>query len=125
VSRKKKQTRGNPRPQPPAIHVTQLVEHQGETFHETVSSPVCDFCFDQGPTWDYPCERFVIPELDFGSDEGWSACDTCSALVEAGDVEGIVERGLMVFGQPERREALIKITEGFLAHRTGERIPFG
>lgn len=128
VSRKKKRPRSRPTgpaPQAPAIHVTRLIEEEGETYEEAVSSPVCDFCFDQGPTWDYPCKRFTIAELGFGSADAWAACNTCAELIEAGDVEGLVERGLAIFGQPERRPALRKITEGFLAHRDGGRIPFG
>jgi hypothetical protein len=65
---------------------------------------VCDFCGDVDPIAEYPCANFTAVAGFFDKDfrhrgeqtmrysEAWTACDGCATLIDADDVEGLVER---------------------------------
>lgn len=118
-----------PDPQYPSIHITQIVEREGRTVHETVSSPVCDFCGHHSPAWDYDCHDFVTPDPDLASMGGWAACTPCSDMIEADDWEGVLERCLHVprqLGLENRiRPGAMLMHEGFRMNRYGERRAWG
>lgn len=107
----------------PQVHVTEISEIDGELVESVITSPVCDFCGDQNPCWDYDCAQFDLE--DFGSIGGWAACDGCSTLIEAEDYEGLLERSLdnpLGRTDPEYWRARIgPIHQGFWGNRIGER----
>lgn len=49
---------------------------------------ICDFCSARNPKWDY--ENYPTEN----EDGGWAACDTCSALIEAGDRKALEDRSV-------------------------------
>ena len=106
-----------------------MVERDGRTFHEVVSSPVCDFCGHHSPSWDYDCHDFLTDDPDLASAGGWAACTPCSDLIEAEDWDGLMERCLFVprkLGLEEKiRVSAGKMHAGFRANRYGERRPWG
>jgi hypothetical protein len=68
--------------QHPKVHITEIVEEDGELYEQAVTSPICDFCMDERAKWEYECEPFVHEETEWGSDGGWCACDECARLVD-------------------------------------------
>jgi hypothetical protein len=118
-------------PRYPAIHILrETTDEQGRRISEPVTSPVCDFCSDKGPAWDYDCLDFMIPP-DHASAGGWAACTPCSDLIEADDYEGLYERALkfLEFMPPAMAEAMrprIRVMHGgFRKFRYGDRRPWG
>lgn len=115
----------------PNIHVTRLVDEGGETFEEALSSPVCDFCMDKRARWDYDCATFSLPEIGFGSDEGFSSCDACADLVDKrawNDLTVRVLHSWKALGVPigeQQREQASSIVFAFADHYTPGRHPFG
>lgn len=110
-------------------HVTVLVDGEdGETYEESLT-PACDFCLDTRVVWDYPCERFSIEELDFGSDGEWCACERCSEYIEQGFLPLLTLRTVRSSSfrgvQHDWRdiENYGRIQQGFFDHRTGGRKP--
>jgi hypothetical protein len=76
-----------------------------------MADPVCDFCSDPNPTWDYPARTFETAPLPCGipvSLGHWAACDVCHALIEQNDREGIIRRTVTSFYEkyPEFKELL-------------------
>lgn len=58
---------------------------------------ICDFCGSKGRLlWKYEGDRFqqVSGSASFGHDYGtaWGSCQECSELVDAADVEGLIDR---------------------------------
>jgi hypothetical protein len=89
----------------------------------------CDFCFEPDG-WRYPATDFI---LDYGlgtlqqSVAGWAACNDCSELIEANDMDGLITRCVSI-GQAKLQIpssellALIRpIFVGFFASRSGPR----
>ena len=116
-------------PRWPRIHITRTVREGERTFREPVTSPVCDFCGDAYPAWDYDCHDFVIPDVD-ASAGGWAACTPCSDMIEADDWEGVFERGASAgrrygLDRPDLLAHVRLMHAGFRAHRYGERRPWG
>jgi len=113
------------------LHATMMVAEGGRILEQGITPPVCDFCMDTRVRWDYPCEDFVIDSLEYGSVEGWAACDRCSALVEADERGLLAERSLESWrlrGMPAHDELSKGVREmqaGFFANRVGERVAFG
>jgi|SRR5215467_8783855 len=64
---------------------------------------ICDFCSGVDVTWSYDVEEFQVTEAEWGSIEGWAACDACHELIEAGRRKDLATRAL--------REYFIKHTE--------------
>jgi hypothetical protein len=56
----------------------------------------CDVCLERDPAWDYHTNMFVCPEdgdLPMYVDDGeWGICDGCHALLQAKDIEGLMDR---------------------------------
>ena len=90
----------------------------------------CDFCHSPGIMWDYDCADFELPlpdERTFVSQNGWIACDPCSAIVEQNGVpvldpdcaQRLVDsQG----GSPEKWiRSVRRLQAGFLEHRNGPR----
>ena len=116
-------------PRFPPIHITKIVEEDGRTFSMPVTSPICDFCGDGWPSWDYDCHDFVARLPDLASMGGWAACDACSELIEADDWDAVLERSL-ILGRKLGREEETRVDatlmhKGFREHRYGERRPWG
>jgi len=120
------------------VHVTQVVGEKGHRYEEPVTPPICDFCADIGPAWDYPCESFqVMPpsvRVPFASHENWLACDPCHELIqqaiETGDVDSLIARMTSSFPLRGKELALLRrdmrvIYGEFLARRTGDPEPWG
>lgn len=67
-------------------------------------SIVCDFCSSPAVRWTFAARDFVLDAektglrndegapLDWGSREGWAACEPCKRLVMATDREGLAAR---------------------------------
>lgn len=109
-----------------------VVTHQGEdTITEQITSPVCDFCFDSRVRWEYPCPTFTIPEIHFGSENEWLACDRCSAMIEAENWEELASRSIRSWetrigrGGEWQSSMIRRIQAGFAEHHDGERTAFG
>jgi hypothetical protein len=59
----------------------------------TVAVFVCDFCGDRYPTQEWHCDPFQVEEVGgriYDDDGRWAACETCSAFITKGDVDGLV-----------------------------------
>lgn len=70
-------------------------ERDGATYMDA-KQPVCDFCLGPDPRWQYPAAPMPIqghPLIDESDDE-WCACDECKLLIEAHNLEGLLERCL-------------------------------
>lgn len=112
------------------IHATYVVNEGAETYEEALT-PACDFCLDSRLMWEYPCETFLIEEIDFGSDGEWLACERCSDRIEARDFGGLTARTLKSWTlrigapQPGMVDAIGQIQQGFFDHRIGPRTPYG
>lgn len=100
---------------------------EGKDIVLSTVTPACDFCLDTRVVWEYPCARFVIEELQFGSDDNWLACERCAALIEEVDFERLAARsirswnlrhGEMSIGQ---EAGMRDIQWGFSVNRNGER----
>lgn len=62
--------------------------------------PVCDFCSAPNPPWGYLSADFAMGGIEaWRAGEGWSACDACADLIDAGDWDGLTERTLHSFGR--------------------------
>src|SRR5207237_7198571 len=64
----------------------------------------CDFCSAPDPTWAFPAEDFTMPMREFGVDapdwgsrEGWAACDACHDLVATNEREALARRASRAF----------------------------
>jgi hypothetical protein len=55
---------------------------------------ICDFCCSPDVLWSYPAADFHVEGVPLASDGAWAACPDCSALIEAGDREGLARRAL-------------------------------
>jgi hypothetical protein len=109
-----------------------MVTRQGEdTLTENISAPVCDFCFDSRLRWEYDCETFTIPEINFGSENGWLSCDRCSDLIEEQNWEALSDRSIRSWinrmGDLDAWHArmITTIQKGFSEHYTPGRKAFG
>jgi hypothetical protein len=120
--------------QHPKIHVTEIVEEDGELYEQTVTSPICDFCADTRARWEFECERFVIEEpIEFASDGPFCACDECARLVDArlgADLSARVVRSWGAAGVPKSwilsaTDAAGLIVQAFFDHYTPGRKAFG
>lgn len=95
---------------------------------------VCDFCMTAPPTWEYPCGWVTLTaNAVFGaSDDEWAACDACHDLIEAGDLDALVnhlvelaQRAIKDMpGRVVQPEALRINLEGFFEAREGPPRPF-
>ena len=96
--------------------------------------PVCDFCRATPVEWTYPCDSFMLPELDWQSVGDWAACERCGELIEADDLDGLFARWFSRFSEEDRAEAAADerkrralelyqrtMHTAFMAHRWGER----
>ena len=88
----------------------------------------CDFC-SAHPVWDYPAESFSSEAMPgTASDGGWTACEICSAMIEAGEWSNLAIRSvdtLVKGGIEYTRDLLMRLVMGlhgeFVVHRTGAR----
>lgn len=110
-------------------HATVTV-HRGDETHEMALTPACDFCLDARTRWEYPCKRFVLDEIGFGSDDNWLACGRCAELIERGDFGGLSARSVrswaLRYGEASRDDIdkMGQIQHGFFDHRNGSRFPY-
>jgi hypothetical protein len=70
---------------------------------------VCDFCSTPDIAWSYPVLSFEAFEfVTFGqmSLGDWAACETCHALIAAGNARGLLNRSVdtMILENPELLE---------------------
>jgi hypothetical protein len=69
--------------------------------HSFPQSRGCDFCATGMPAWRYPARNIGLSTIAYGeivlrpvSLGGWSACQGCSDLIEAGDWPALARRTL-------------------------------
>jgi hypothetical protein len=116
-------------PRLPGIQVIKVEDG----FAESVTPPVCDFCGDIGPEWEYGCEDFYIEEIPspFGgrcwaSTGEFLACNECSGLIDRKSKASLLVRAAFVLHSDEKMlEQSSRIMQGFFDHMTGEKRPFG
>ncbi len=69
---------------------------------ESTEETRCDVCSAPHPTWEYPAADFaVLPvSISVGS---WLVCDSCAALIERRDPEGLAVRAVdaLIASNPE------------------------
>lgn len=99
----------------------------------TNKPPICDFCSEPNPRWQYPASDFIMhvpgPD-DYGSEGAWAACDACHDLIEAGDGDGLAKRSADKFarntpGMPRSflLSRIRELHEGFWSRRKGPAQP--
>lgn len=111
------------------VHVTRVFRGEDGSDYEEALTPACDFCLDTRIVWEYPCEQFIIDEIDFGSDGEWAACEQCSELIEKRllplltlrTVRSSIARGENV--DHTDIDNYGRIQQGFFDHVTGSRRP--
>ncbi len=54
---------------------------------------LCDVCSAPNPTWEYPAADFAVPPISV-SVGAWLCCDSCAALIERRDPEGLAVRAV-------------------------------
>lgn len=112
---------------------------EGDRTYIDTPEPMCDFCLLTEPTWEYPATAMPIEghPLVGTVDGAWAACDECHRLVEAKDIQALVNRsiegqrdterpGYVVFlgdTYKMRRQLRDNILRFFDA-RTGPAVPF-
>lgn len=112
-----------------APHVTMTVQ-RGDEIHESALTPACDFCLDTRSRWEYPCKRFVLDEIGFGSDDNWLACERCAEMIEKHDFGGLTARTVRSWNlrygpaSPDDIDKMGQIQHGFFDHRDGPRFPY-
>jgi len=111
--------------------------------------PICDFCGSTVIAWRYPALSFDLAiirvpseptgelrHVEWGSLTDWAACETCSALIEAGEWDTLAERGVDHSPQvrvlpadvrkrirPEVLRATKELHKNFKKARTANRVP--
>lgn len=101
---------------------------------------VCDFCSSPAVRWAYPARDSVVTDLTArlhaegmpgaGSEGGWAACDTCHALIERTDRQGLVLRAARKFAKRYDVPAklllpdLRKLHDQFWSNREGAPTPY-
>lgn len=123
------------KPKPPGdfpdIHIVEVKrDEDGRQTAHVVSSPICDFCGDQNPSWDYGCEDFQLPGIPspfvggsyWASQSGWVVCNECARLIDNRYL-GDLSRRMFEIGVPIKWSG--QIIQGFFDHMTGEKEPFG
>ena len=115
-------------PRLPAIHIVKIED--GEV--DVVTSPICDFCGDSGPEWDYGCEDFVLPGIpspfgdgDWASMGHWCVCGPCSRMIDSSQLGQLMQRMMINAPAHIKLEWAKAIIGGFLLNMTGEKEPFG
>lgn len=113
-------------PRLPSVHIIKV---EGD-YASVVTSPICDFCGDIGPKWDYGCADFEIPELPspwggshWASADGWAICGPCSELIDKRLGADLMVR--MLHGGTTGVKAAGLVMQGFFDNMTGEKTPFG
>src|SRR4030081_184431 len=112
---------------------------QAVQFPEPRDSP-CDYCQGGTPRWIYPCGDAHLGTITHGqtvlhavSLGNWSACETCSVLIEADDWPALARRTLAAVGLKRvapgtrvRLLAQIRLTHRqFRRARSGPRVSVG
>lgn len=88
----------------------------------------CDFCTSYKPVWEYPARTFTIPTSSgpYTSEGAWLACELCAQLVEANQIDAVLDRQLSTKSRHQRvlaRPFAKAVQQAFIAHRTGPRQP--
>jgi hypothetical protein len=95
----------------PKIVIHEVVTEGEKRFRNSVTSPLCDFCFDERVRWSYESEDFIL-DLHRGawaSHDGWAACDQCSEYIEKllwNDLIARVLRSWKELGTPIKQDAI-------------------
>lgn len=98
---------------------------------------ICDFCSDPDVKWSHEAGDFILsdPRAQWGSRGHWAACDTCNALIKAGNRTALVKHSVKMFlrlhtevpDTPEIRarlyEHVITVHGQFWRERTGKVDP--
>lgn len=106
-----------------------------QTLIEHPSALVCDFCSDTPVRWLYACRTvFTQSGKQTYEHNDWTACDDCSALIEANDWDGIYQRAAKRFyeAHPQFAEDAAEVLaagmmmqslhESFRKNRIGSRV---
>jgi hypothetical protein len=112
------------------------VLYQGRRGAEGVMTDVCpmlcDFCSAENPIYEYDCTDFVTVQALPGlagavSEGGWLACRECAAFIDAGDLDGLIERcwqihkAMYPFMPDAVKENLVYGHRRFFEHRKGRK----
>lgn len=112
-----------------APHTEIWTEH-GDELVASTTTPACDFCLDTRVVWEYPCEEFVLTEIQFGSRDNWLACERCASYIEGGLLAALTLRSMRSWIKrystitKEQLDGISQIQQGFFEHRTGPRFPY-
>lgn len=95
---------------------------------------ICDFCSQRPATWEAEAGEFTMvgdavfkgtrQQTTFTSRDNWLACETCGALIRAGDRHALTERVLARFGTGRPLpviDALLALQAGFWQSYRGLR----
>jgi hypothetical protein len=84
---------------------------------------ICDFCSSPDPVWRGPAISFPVFEAKSASEGAWAACDTCAALINAGDRMGLARRSAETFSAkysvPFDMTPFLELHAMFFEHRCG------
>lgn len=98
----------------------------------------CDYCYDGGPAWRYPCSDYEMGDgIVVESISDWLACDQCADLIERGGLAArsdLIDRALNSHAHRNGIDAnapvmtvlaafLVDYYQAFDTHRIGERTP--
>lgn len=95
---------------------------------ERLANSKCDFCSAPNPRWCFPTRTFqheahILDKIivAFMHDE-WAACDDCAALIHAGSVYALAERGFTFLTLPllfhkEMLSGVVKMQDEFRRSR--------
>lgn len=117
----------------PKLVIHEEYEEGGKKFSRSITSPVCDFCYDERVTWSYESEDFVLEtnQGPWASHNGWACCSTCSDLIEGHYWNDLIVRVLHSWSDlgatidNDKVEDASAIVWGFESHYTPGRIAFG
>lgn len=81
------------------VEVHELTREDERDVISSLTPPVCDFCTDARVRWDYDCADFELTEFEWGSLNGFTACERCSELIEAEDWHRLAVRVALAYAR--------------------------
>lgn len=119
------------KPRIPWVRVHEIVKEEGKLYAQPLTPPVCDFCLDVWPKWEYGCADFILQEIPdpyggpcWASANGWLACEECARLIDENRTDELMTRKISA-GLPFNLNDAFKILHGFFEHKDGSKKPFG
>lgn len=80
----------------------------GDVIRAIPGQEVCDFCLSTAVAYEHDCSMVMLETSDGThlSDDPWSACAECHALIEAGDRPGLLRRAIEGISNSNERGVL-------------------